>query len=611
MHHFRKLALEDRDLFEQTISKFPLYQGYFASELNFLNLLAWSKDECIEIMWKEGIGYIRCLKHEDLWFFPPVVSSNEDFTKGVYFIKTRFPNARLIGITEEMKALIPFENALFLVDDKLSEYLYDPKAFIELKGHAFHRKRNLIAQFKKKFNYEFRPYQKEDHDNVIEFINRYISYGGATDDLDALYKALDFINLGLNYISYLLLVDDQVIGISISIITSSNIGIVQFEKADTTYIGSYQMLAHQTAVHAFSNVKFINRQEDLGLPELRHAKNSYHPYIKDLKYAVIFRLFTKRAYELYQLSFVEDSKPYRDYFFLHHYKEEMMRYTYEDDIMKSAFHIKMNSYRIKGKTIEIPMIVAASTHPDYRRRGYMKMLLLNFIRECEQREVPWIILKTDKPDVYAGLGFTGVGHEERVGDYDILEHCSIEQTSNMSILLDIYELRFGHYSHDLRTLAYYQDFVYALQMDGYEAYLIKHEGKTIGYVIQNDLHDVEEMVLLKKVNPIVQGQDFKNVYVPSEVGRPSHMIRLIDLHEVIKHVKKKEHDVINLSVDGHLVRKIPARIKLYEDMIQDTHDPATHLIDRIDLTDILFNGKPHELIDLVFDPLTATFINKY
>src|SRR3989339_126187 len=611
MHHFRILSLDDEKLFEQTFKSNPLYRNYMASELIFLNLLSWSKDECIEIMWKDDIGYIRCKKHKELWFFPPVAKSLEDFTKGVYFIKTRFPEARLIGITEEMKSLIPFENALFLVDDKLSEYLYDPHMLIELKGQAFHRKRNLISQFKKKFNYTFRHYEAVDRLNVKQFINRYVERGGASDDLDAFNKTLNLIESGLDYISYLLLVDEKIIGMSISVISPSNIGIVLFEKADTTYIGSYQMLAHQTAVHAFTSVKFINRQEDLGLPELRHAKLSYHPYIKDLKYAVIFRLFTKRAYELYQKTFDEDSKPYRDYFFLHHYKEDMMRYTYEDQMMKSAFHIRMNTYEIKGKQIEIPMIVAASTHPDYRRRGYMKMLLVNFIHECEKKGVPWIILKTDKPDVYRGLGFTEVGHEERVGDYEILEGCVIEQTSNMSLLLDIYQKRFSAYSHDVRTLSYYQDFVYSLQMDGYEAYIIKHQQEIIGYIIQNDLHQVEEMVLLKKVNPIVLHEDYKDEYVPSEVGRPSHMIRLIDLHEVLKHVKKKTHEKINLSVDGHLVKKLPVRIRLCEDQMVDNHDPATHLIERVDLTDILFNEKPHLLIDLVFDPLQATFINKY
>jgi len=41
MHHFKKLSLEDQDLYEKTIQTCPLYQTYDASELIFLNLLAW------------------------------------------------------------------------------------------------------------------------------------------------------------------------------------------------------------------------------------------------------------------------------------------------------------------------------------------------------------------------------------------------------------------------------------------------------------------------------------------------------------------------------------------------------------------------------------------
>lgn len=611
MHHFKKLSLEDQDLYEKTIQTCPLYQTYDASELIFLNLLAWSTDECIEIMWKDGIGYIRCLKHGEVWFFPPIAATIEDFTKGVYFIKTRFPDCRLIGITEEMKKLIPFENALFLVDDKLSEYLYEPKAFIEMKGQAYHRKRNLIAQFKKTYDYQFLTYEKAMRPKIDDLLKRYLAQGGSTDDFVAFHKALDLFEMGLAYEIYLLLVDDIAVGVSVVVKSYSNNGIVQFEKADTSYSGAYQMLAHQTALKSMSNCRFINRQEDLGYPELRRAKLSYHPYVKDLKYAVYFRAFTKQVYELYRMSFPEDSKPYVDYFFLNHYQEKNLRYAFDDHQIKASFHIKMNRYKVGRRELHIPMIVAAATHPHFRRQGYMKLLLLRYIAECEKNNIPWIVLKTDKPEVYQGLGFVGVGHEERIGDYDRLEDCHIEQTGNMELFSRIYETRFKEVAHDIRDITYYQDLVYALAMDGYEAYVIKKDKDIIGYVIENDLFEVEEMVLLKKVNPIVKNRDYSDVYVPSETGRHTHMLRITHLPETLKIFKNDNKTLMNLSVDGHLHQNMPARIMVNDKRFIDNFEKATHVIDRDQLTEILFNEKPHEDVHKLFTSYIMTFINAY
>ena len=534
MHHYRKINIEDQALFDQTITKLPFYQDYLSSELVFLNLLAWSKDECIEIMWKDEIGYIRCLKHDILWFFPPVAGSIELFIKGIIHIKTHYPTSRIIGITEAMKKYVELSDTLYLLDDKLSEYIYDTNEFIQMKGQVYHRKRNLISQFIKKYNYTFLRYQIEMKSDLLDFIERYKNQGGAVDDLDAFYKTLSLIDQGLDYHCYILKVDHLIIGVTIGIITNSTIGIVLFEKADYTYIGSYQMISYQMASYVFSQTRFLNRQEDVGLPELRRAKWSYQPLFKDTKYALKFSPIMKQAYALYEDAFPEDSKAYRDYFFLHHYKENNLRYIIEDGLMKACLHIKMNSYKYMNEVVQIPLIVGASTDKRYRKQGLMKRLLDEFIQECKGNKIPWIILKTEIPQVYQKSGFIPVGQMEKVGHYDKLENCQIEQTSNMALLKSIYDTYFMDKPYDLRDVSYFQDLVYALSLEGYESYLIKHDKEILGYVIDK-AGSVEEMVLLKKVNPMIKDRDYNDIYIPSDQGIPSHMIYPID-QDIRKHL---------------------------------------------------------------------------
>ena len=55
--------------------------------------------------------------------------------------------------------------------------------------------------------------------------------------------------------------------------------IVHIEKADYTITGSYQMINNQFAINNFEGIKYINREEDLGIEGLRKAKLSYNPII--------------------------------------------------------------------------------------------------------------------------------------------------------------------------------------------------------------------------------------------------------------------------------------------------------------------------------------------
>ena len=53
--------------------------------------------------------------------------------------------------------------------------------------------------------------------------------------------------------------------------------LIHIEKANPTIRGLYQAINNEFIRHEFSDYEFINREEDMGLPGLRKAKESYHP----------------------------------------------------------------------------------------------------------------------------------------------------------------------------------------------------------------------------------------------------------------------------------------------------------------------------------------------
>ena len=61
-----------------------------------------------------------------------------------------------------------------------------------------------------------------------------------------------------------------------------------FEKANPDIRGLYQAINNEFIRHEFSEVEFINREEDMGLPGLRQAKESYNPDHFAEKYDAVY-----------------------------------------------------------------------------------------------------------------------------------------------------------------------------------------------------------------------------------------------------------------------------------------------------------------------------------
>ena len=65
-----------------------------------------------------------------------------------------------------------------------------------------------------------------------------------------------------------------------------NMALIHIEKANPMIRGLYPYINKQFLVNEFSDVEFVNREEDLGIEGLRKAKLSYHPVKFIEKYTV-------------------------------------------------------------------------------------------------------------------------------------------------------------------------------------------------------------------------------------------------------------------------------------------------------------------------------------
>ena len=206
---------------------------------------------------------------------------------------TVFPSP-LVGKKEDYSAAV---DALEAMGEGEEEYIYDTEALVSLKGKKYHAKRNFINSAD--YPYLLRPYRTDDYDGIVELMYRWKSNAERTEDirdydyewktiratlqksdfemeLTALMRVLSDLE-GFNCIAAILESEGKTIGFAVGERMASGGGVMYFEKADTAYKGVYAVLDHLFLKEYFSDVRFINKQEDLGIEGLRKSKLSYHP----------------------------------------------------------------------------------------------------------------------------------------------------------------------------------------------------------------------------------------------------------------------------------------------------------------------------------------------
>jgi hypothetical protein len=215
---------------------------------------------------------------------------------------TRFPEAVEDILEESERDGVPFEIILALEDQvaqldaekyyfstnrDYAEYLYLSEDLINLTGKKYHAKRNHINRFNSLYSCKMRSYAPSDRPGIMEQLRNW----GDGKDGDSEYE-LNMINYFFDHMNELDIFadviesDGKIIGAAIGEISHPDMGIVMYEKCDFSYEGICAAINQMFAEKHFKHVKYINRQEDIGIPGLRKAKLSYNPVKLIYRYTI-------------------------------------------------------------------------------------------------------------------------------------------------------------------------------------------------------------------------------------------------------------------------------------------------------------------------------------
>ena len=169
-----------------------------------------------------------------------------------------------------------------------ADYVYLSQDLAALKGNRFHRKKNHLNKFLKSYpDYRYQPLTPDILDQVKAFQEEWCVARECTEGILEEHNA---IMLALNNFEALaidgaaIFVDNQVVAYSLGEQLNRETAVIHIEKANSDIHGAYVAINQMFCQNRWQNYMFINREQDLGLPGLRAAKESYHPHYLLNKY---------------------------------------------------------------------------------------------------------------------------------------------------------------------------------------------------------------------------------------------------------------------------------------------------------------------------------------
>lgn len=264
-----------------------------SSDYSFVNLWSWADTHGIMWAWDPNLVWIKqTLPYEVYW--APVgawadVDWDEAFAVGIgnQAVFERVPEdlVNIWGNIDSLKTTSKESRGHW-------DYLYSVSELTQLKGNRFHKKKNLLNQFKKKYTYRYVPLTEEMIQRALGMQETWCEWRDceAHASLEAENRAIAKVLNSWQELQGLkggaIMVESEMAAYTVAEQLTSDTLLIHFEKGSPEFKGVYQTINQMFLEHVGSGFQWVNREQDLGDDGLRKAKLSYNPVGFIKKYSV-------------------------------------------------------------------------------------------------------------------------------------------------------------------------------------------------------------------------------------------------------------------------------------------------------------------------------------
>ncbi|MEA5091886.1 hypothetical protein SDC9_12676 [bioreactor metagenome] len=292
---FKHITLDDKPIFDDYFSE----KKYYGSECNFTTLFIWRK--CYDVFWaiSHGCLIIKVTVNDVTFVLPAFGGIDEDLPLVIDALKEYFQGQpfEIHGIYEEtierFKTFLP--NITEYQEDRDNwDYVYLREKLATLSGRKYHGKKNHVNSFRKEHpDYVYEPITLANKDECITFSDKWCESRLAEDEslkceFCAIKEALNNFEV-LNIEGGLIRINGEVEAFTFGEKQNDELVIVHVEKANPNIRGLYTVINQEFIQKNWIDVKYVNREEDMGKEGLRKAKESYNPEFMVKKYNTIIK----------------------------------------------------------------------------------------------------------------------------------------------------------------------------------------------------------------------------------------------------------------------------------------------------------------------------------
>ena len=159
------------------------------------------------------------------------------------------------------------------------DYLYSRERLTALSGRKLHRKKNLVNLFLRNNRCVAKPLLEEYAGDALRILEHWKAQQEAAADHTAAKEAIENMEY-LQLCGGIFYVNDEPVAYALGEeLAQGRMFVIHFEKAvlKKQYAGIYQYVNQAFAAVLPDKYETINREQDLGDPGLRQAKESYRP----------------------------------------------------------------------------------------------------------------------------------------------------------------------------------------------------------------------------------------------------------------------------------------------------------------------------------------------
>jgi hypothetical protein len=255
-----------------------------SSDYSFVNLWSWADTYGLLWAWTPDLVWIKQTYPHEVFWAPVGAWDQVDWEESdlaclnqdVSFI--RVPETLAILWKEKLGDRVSAEASRSQWD-----YLYSIPELATLKGNRFHKKKNLVNQFKKNYEFQYLPLTEAVTDLAAGMQESWCVWRDCEsnevldDENAAIAKVLSSWQKLERITGGAIMVGSNMVAYTVAEYLAGDTLLIHFEKGNPEYKGVYQAINQMFLEQVGNNFQIVNREQDLGDEGLRKAKLSYLP----------------------------------------------------------------------------------------------------------------------------------------------------------------------------------------------------------------------------------------------------------------------------------------------------------------------------------------------